>query len=83
MNDTRPDRPGARVVWARVEDGFHVASRDGEFLGYIDRDPDGMFAAHDLYSRPLGMFPALVAAMVAVTDVSPAPVPRPRWSPGG
>jgi hypothetical protein len=63
------DRPGAGVVWARVEDGFHVGSRGGEFLGYIDRQRDGRWLACDLYSREVGLFADLTAAMKALTAV--------------
>lgn len=65
------DRPSAGVVWARVEDGFHVGSRRGVFLGYIDRQADGSFLAVDGRSRVVGRFPALTAAMAAVTNGQP------------
>ncbi|MCG7416774.1 MULTISPECIES: hypothetical protein [Microbacterium] len=63
---TADDRPGSGVVWARVEEGFHVASARGAFLGYIDREADGSYLAYNGRSRPVGRFPALVAAMAAV-----------------
>ncbi len=66
-----PDRPGAGVVWARVEEGFHVGSRKGVFLGYIDRQPGGAFLAYDGRSRLVGSFRALTAAMAAVTNGQP------------
>ncbi|MDU0326470.1 hypothetical protein RWH43_06815 [Microbacterium sp. KSW2-21] len=66
-----PDRPGAGVVWARVEEGFHVGSRKGVFLGYIDRQPGGSFDAFDGRSRLVGRFEALTAAMAAVTNGQP------------
>lgn len=66
-----PDRPGAGVVWARVEEGFHVGSRKGVFLGYIDRQPGGSFHAFDGRSRLVGRFEALTAAMAAVTNGQP------------
>ncbi|AOX46071.1 MULTISPECIES: hypothetical protein [unclassified Microbacterium] len=65
------ERPGAGVVWARVEDGFHVGSRNGAFLGYIDRQADGGFLAFDGRSRVVGRFDALTAAMAAVTNGQP------------
>ncbi|MFF8186771.1 hypothetical protein ACF044_05875 [Microbacterium sp. NPDC016588] len=55
---TGDDRPGAGVVWARVEDGFHVASARGVFLGYIDREADGSYLAYNGRSRLVGRFPA-------------------------
>ncbi|WP_285136515.1 hypothetical protein [Microbacterium sp. lyk4-40-TSB-66] len=66
-----PDQPEAAVVWARVEEGFHVGSRTGVFLGYIDRQPDGAFLAHDGTSRVVGRFDALTEAMAAVTNGQP------------
>lgn len=60
------DRPGTGVVWSRVEEGFHVASARGAFLGYIDREADGTYLAYNGRSRPVGKFPGLVAAMAAV-----------------
>ncbi len=64
---TADDRPGAGIVWSRVEEGFHVASARGAFLGYIDREADGTYWAYNGRSRPVGRFPGLVAAMAAVT----------------
>ncbi len=61
------DRPGAGIVWSRVEEGFHVASASGVFLGYIDREADGTYWAYNRRSRPIGRFPGLIAAMTAVT----------------
>lgn len=66
-----PERPGAGVVWARVEEGFHVGSRSGVFLGYIDRQHDGVYLAHDGHARVVGRFPALTEAMAAVTNSQP------------
>lgn len=88
-----PDQSGAGVVWARVEEGFHVGSRTGVFLGYIDRQPDGAFLAHDGTSRVVGRFEALTEAMAAVTNGQPpldgpislaqVRVPAPRASDDG
>lgn len=61
------DRRDPGVVWASVEDGFHVGSRDGNFLGYIDRQPDGRLLACDMFSRPVGHFTDLAAAMASLT----------------
>lgn len=65
---TADDRPGSGVVWARVEEGFHVASARGAFLGYVDREADGTYLAYNGRSRPVGRFPGLVAAMAAVSQ---------------
>ena len=66
-----PDRPSAGVVWSRVEEGFHVGSRKGMFLGYIDRQGDGGYLAFDGASRIVGSFRTLTAAMAAVTNGQP------------
>lgn len=71
---TVDDRPGAGIVWSRVEEGFHVASARGAFLGYIDREADGTYEAYDGRSRPIGRFPTLVAAMAAVTHAHTEPL---------
>lgn len=68
-------RAGTGVTWARVEDGFHVGSRRGEFLGYIDRQSDGTFLAFDAFSRVVGRFRGLTAAMSAVSDSAPPEAP--------
>jgi hypothetical protein len=61
---TRTNPTSARgVTWALVEDGFHVGSRDGEFLGYIERRGDRRFDAFNLHSRHAGTFPDLASAM--------------------
>lgn len=56
------------VVWARVDDGFYVASRPGHFLGCIDRQEDGRFLALDTHTRPIGTFTDLAEARAAVAD---------------
>ncbi len=65
-NSARPDHD---VLWACVEEGFHVGSRRGDFLGYIDRQPDGGYRAFDARSRPQGDFPTLPAATAAVEQL--------------
>ena len=76
---TATPRPDTGVTWARVEDGFHVASRRGEFLGYVDRQSDGGYLAFDAFSRMVGRFRGIAAAMSAVTDArGDAPVDGPQ-----
>ncbi|MDU0328468.1 hypothetical protein RWH43_17045 [Microbacterium sp. KSW2-21] len=60
-------RPAAGVSWARVEKGFYVGNRRGNYLGYIDQD-GGTHTAVDAQSRTLGTYPTLVAAMAALTS---------------
>jgi len=70
-------RAGAGVVWARVEDGFHVGSRVGEFVGYIDRQRDGRYLAYDSRSQRIGAFTELTGAMRALSDPPAATEDRP------
>ena len=56
------------VVWARVDDGFYVASRPGHFLGCIDRQEDGLYLALDTHTRPIGTFALLTDARAAVAS---------------
>lgn len=67
MVTLRRNRPGSGVTWALVEDGFHVGSRAGEFIGYIDRQRDGRYLAFDTYSRMIGPFDDLPTAMTALS----------------
>ena len=73
-------RTGARATWARVDSGVHVASRDGEFLGYIDQAADGSFLAFDGRSTPVGRYDALRDAKRAVLSVDAAQSAKPRSS---
>ena len=59
----------SRPLWASVADGFYVGSRDGSFLGYVDRQTDGGWRAFDTASRPLGDYDDHHLAMAAVSDV--------------
>lgn len=69
-----------RVTWVRVEDGFHVASRAGEFVGFAERTPDGHLVGFDSRSTPIGRYESLAEAQRAVeaapTTVVQAPLTR-------
>ncbi|WP_435744987.1 hypothetical protein [Microbacterium sp. PMB16] len=69
MND--PHSLSSGVLWACVEEGFHVGSRGGDFLGYVDRQSDGSYSAFDARSRPIGTFPTLDDATAAVSTSQP------------
>ncbi|WP_295012196.1 hypothetical protein [uncultured Microbacterium sp.] len=56
------------VLWACVEKGFHVGSRRGEFLGYVDLQSDGRYRAFDARGGVVGDFSALDDATSAVVD---------------
>jgi hypothetical protein len=68
-NTDRPDAP--HVLWACVEEGFHVGSRGGDFLGYVDRQPKGEYRAFDARSAMIGDFAVLAEATAAVSAASP------------
>lgn len=63
------------VVWARVEEDFHVATQRGVFLGYIDRQA-GDFFAYDERPHFIGRFPTLPLAMTAVLDERATALPE-------
>jgi hypothetical protein len=71
VNDSSDHHPD--VLWACVEDGFHVGSRVGEFLGYVDRQPDGSYAAFDARAQSIGRFDTLHDATSAVSSSDSAP----------
>lgn len=66
-----PERAASRPLWASVADGFYVGSRDGSFLGYVDRQQDGSWRAFDAASRTVGDFSDHHRAMAAVTEAGP------------
>jgi len=66
VNDLGPHP--SDVLWACVEDGFHVGSRGGDFLGYVDRQSDGRYVAFDARSHAIGSFAALEEATAAVSS---------------
>lgn len=68
-NTDRSD--AAHVLWACVEEGFHVGSRGGDFLGYVDRQPNGEYRAFDARSTVIGDFAVLAEATAAVSAGSP------------
>ena len=65
------DERTSDVLWACVEEGFHVGSRGGDFLGYVDRQPDGSHRAFDAHSALVGDFASLHDATAAVVASAP------------
>lgn len=55
-----------RVTWVRVENGFHVASRAGEFVGFAELTHDGHVVGFDGRSTPVGRYETLMDAQRAV-----------------
>ncbi|CAH0236186.1 hypothetical protein [Microbacterium sp. Bi128] len=51
----------ARVMWAKVDSGFWVAHRDGEYFGCVDRVAGG-FVARDAHGVPIGRYDELEIA---------------------
>lgn len=62
--------PLSGLTWTEVEPGFHVASRGGEFGGFVERTADGSFVAFDEYSSPIGRFTGLSEAQGSVTTTT-------------
>ncbi len=60
--------PGAagRITWARVDEGFHVASRAGAYVGFAERTESGDFLGFDGRSTRVGRFATLAQAQRAV-----------------
>ena len=67
-----------RATWAHVEPGFHVVSRAGEFLGYVEQSRAGSFLAFDGRSTPVGRYDTLKDAQRAVLSVPSTPPPDAR-----
>lgn len=63
----------ATVVWSRVDDDFYVATRGGEFHGFVDRRSADTFSVFDQHSRFVGGYPRLDDAKNAL-----GPVRRPQ-----
>lgn len=59
------------VTWSKVDTGFHVASRAGEYVGSVDTTPDGHFVAFDGTSAPIGRYADLSEAKRAVLSWKP------------
>lgn len=59
------------VTWSKVDTGFHVASKAGEYVGSVDTTPDGHFVAFDATSAPIGRYAELSAAKTAVLSWKP------------
>jgi len=59
------------TTWSKVDTGFYVASRAGEYVGSVDTTPDGHFVAFDPTSAPIGRFVTLADAKSAVLSWRP------------
>ena len=68
----------ARVMWAKVDSGFWVANRGGEYFGCVDAVAGG-FVARDAHGVPIGRYDALDAAKSSLRSTThPANAARRR-----
>ncbi len=82
MTDTTAASPTAllsvRVLWAKVDTGFWVAHRGGEYFGCVDAVKGG-YVARDAHGVPIGRYDALDAAKASLRSTThPANVSRRR-----
>ena len=59
------------VTWSKVDTGFYVASRAGEYVGSVDTTADGHFVAFDRTSAPIARYTTLADAKAAVHEWKP------------
>lgn len=59
---------GRQVRWSQVEEAFYVGNYRGNFVGYIDQDPGGMFRRFDHTSTPQGESTTLEQAMTYLNE---------------
>ncbi len=58
MSLTSPTLASVRVTWAKVDTGFWVAHRGGEYFGCVDAVAGG-FVSRDAHGIPIGRYDAL------------------------
>ena len=66
MTPSAPHASNGAVVWSRVDSDLSVATRDGDFAGYVDRRSLGTFLAFDPHGRHIGTFAHADAARSAL-----------------
>lgn len=67
-----------RILWAKVDSGFWVAHRGGEYFGCVDAVAAG-FVARDAHGVPVGKYDTLDAAKASLRTTSdPANTARRR-----
>lgn len=79
---TAPSQPASlapvRVLWAKVDTGFWVAHRGGEYFGCVDAVAGG-FVARDAHGVPIGRYDSLDAAKSSLRSTThPANTSRRR-----
>jgi hypothetical protein len=58
-----------RAMWAKVDAGFWVAHRGGEYYGCVDR-VDGGFVARDAHGVPIGRYDTLETAKASLRSTT-------------
>ncbi|KQM40258.1 hypothetical protein [Microbacterium sp. Leaf203] len=68
----------ARILWAKVDTGFWVAHRGGEYFGCVDQVAGG-FVSRDAHGVPVGRYDSLDTAKASLRSTThPANVSRRR-----
>ena len=56
MTPSAPHALNGGIVWSRIDADLSVATRGGDFAGYVDRRSIGAFLAFDPHGRHIGTF---------------------------
>jgi len=64
--------PAASIEWSRLDNDLSVATRNGEFAGYVDRRSPGTFLVFDRDSRYFGTFDDEGTARSVLGESAPA-----------
>ncbi len=64
-----PTPTSARVMWAKVDTGFWVAHRGGEYDGCVDAVAGG-FVSRDAHGVPIGRYDSLDAAKASLRSTT-------------
>ncbi len=83
MSNTTTFRPSDPLTWKQADADVHVATRGGEFAGFVEFDGTA-FVVRDHHGADLGAFPSRDDAFRALDDSSDADArmtasPTPVW----
>lgn len=67
-----PDSTDASLSWKQAADDVYVATRDGEFAGFISVDAQE-HVVHNRHSRRIGSYATMAAARAALCGGSSRP----------
>lgn len=59
----------ARILWAKVDTGFWVAHRGGEYFGCVDQVAGG-FVSRDAHGVPVGRYDSLDTAKASLRSTT-------------